>query len=61
MTPETDGELIGEIRLLNASIDVDKQDLAEKEELRDKYLKELSNSLGQIPWQIMKLREDGKA
>lgn len=61
MIPKTEQELIGEIRMLNANIDVDEQELTKKKDLRDKYLRQLSDSLGKIPWQIMELRKDGKA
>jgi hypothetical protein len=57
MAPETNQELIEEIRMLNAAITVDEQELQKKKDLRCKYLVQLSNNLGEIAWQIMKSRE----
>jgi hypothetical protein len=54
--PETEQELIEEIRALNASIDVDESNLIKKKELRDKYLKTLSKSLGKLVNQMVSAR-----
>ena len=56
MTPETDQELIEEIRALNAAIGVDEQELQKKKELLQKYIDELDNSLGQIVHQLAESR-----
>jgi len=61
MIPETDQELIGEIRMLNASIDVDEQDIAKKRETREAYLIQLGKSLGsRILRQLAGLKMEGK-
>ena len=61
MIPETDQELIGEIRMLNASIGNDEQDLAKKRETREAYLIQLGKSLGsRILRQLAGLKMEGK-
>lgn len=54
--PETEQELIEEIRALNASIEVDESNLMIKRKMREKYLKALARSLGKMVEQIIQAR-----